>query len=728
MVNHKNTKRKRDIKTKLMAAICMLMVSVIMMVSTTYAWFTLSTAPEVTGINTAVGANGNLEMALMPADAIAQAANNFGITSEAGDSTKAANLKNITWGNLVDVSENTFYGMNNITLYPAALNVVEDGSANGALAEAMLKTPAYGADGRVSELKADTVTSLYDTNTENFPQKEGLGVRAVGNASGMTDRQLAYRNARSAANTAMAMAKTLSSQSLNTNGASLANIAMNHATSPDNKHTQEEVQSLLNIVYDLTGTTGENAKTGVLQYIENAYLNYIVALGASQASVAVMDDDTFATFKTAITGAADVYAAVDLCANYGVTLPATITGPVDQLEATKATVLSAKTELEELKAGGSDAIEWADLSPALNELANINTMQVNGIPVPEVKENIQTLINSVMSGEGINVVIATGGGVYADVADHCGNFNASIALEKVAYGGLEVGPVTARMATATTVSPVYLNTLGVAVEAAGAPTGAGGQTMPISDFYGYIIDLAFRTNAAESNLLLQTEAADRIYNNNGADATTMGAGSTMTFVSTTTDFSADQMKELMGAIRVVFFDPMQGNKVLGYAKLDMANATVTGGNTVTASLYLYTTVAASTTYEAATAEQITAGKAGSIKLYTETETEGTKTYTEVTDLTTIVDDGDYFVQNATAATERFLTGTDAKITALTQNTATAVSALVYLDGENVGNDDVAATAATSMNGTMNLQFASSANLVPMEYTPLIVAGTTTEGN
>ena len=62
-MNTKQRKRQRDIKTKLMAAICMLLVSSIMMVSTTYAWFTLSTAPEVTGITTAVGANGNLEMA-----------------------------------------------------------------------------------------------------------------------------------------------------------------------------------------------------------------------------------------------------------------------------------------------------------------------------------------------------------------------------------------------------------------------------------------------------------------------------------------------------------------------------------------------------------------------------------------------------------------------------------------------------------------------------------------
>ncbi len=59
--------------------------------------------------------------------------------------------------------------------------------------------------------------------------------------------------------------------------------------------------------------------------------------------------------------------------------------------------------------------------------------------------------------------------------------------------------------------------------------------------------------------------------------------------------------------------------------------------------------------------------------------------------------------------------TDAIITALTQNTQMNVTALVYLDGDVVDNADVA-IAGNSMSGTMNLQFASSANLDPMDYT------------
>ena len=55
---------------------------------------------------------------------------------------------------------------------------------------------------------------------------------------------------------------------------------------------------------------------------------------------------------------------------------------------------------------------------------------------------------------------------------------------------------------------------------------------------------------------------------------------------------------------------------------------------------------------------------------------------------------------------------------LGQNTVQLLSVMVYLDGERMTNADVAADAAKSMVGTMNLQFSSSANLVPMEYSDL----------
>ena len=141
----KKDRRKVDIKSKLVAAIAMLMVSCIMVVSSTYAWFTLSTAPEVTGISTAIGANGNLEMSLLPGfngentyESVADALKAIG--NATGNQTTVQ--KNTTWGNLVDLSDDS-YGLNQISLYPSKLGLSE-----GKLADYYLGTPQYGADGR----------------------------------------------------------------------------------------------------------------------------------------------------------------------------------------------------------------------------------------------------------------------------------------------------------------------------------------------------------------------------------------------------------------------------------------------------------------------------------------------------------------------------------------------------------------------------------------------------
>ena len=57
------------------------------------------------------------------------------------------------------------------------------------------------------------------------------------------------------------------------------------------------------------------------------------------------------------------------------------------------------------------------------------------------------------------------------------------------------------------------------------------------------------------------------------------------------------------------------------------------------------------------------------------------------------------------------------ITDLQQNAATRISVMVYLDGASVDNSMVSVDAQ-SMTGSLNLQFSSSASLVPMDYTPL----------
>ena len=179
------------IKGKLISAVCMLLVAVIMVVSSTYAWFTLSTAPEVTGISTAIGANGALEIRL----------------DGTVDGTRAdgTTILNTTFGNLVDLS-GAMYGLSGIKLLPSTALI-----ANNAFTSAgYLAFPKYGADGRPqydagNKVTGTAITGIY--KNDGFYAGDETGVRGVGSASGMSPRQLAYRNANDAVNTAIRNAK-----------------------------------------------------------------------------------------------------------------------------------------------------------------------------------------------------------------------------------------------------------------------------------------------------------------------------------------------------------------------------------------------------------------------------------------------------------------------------------------------------------------------------------------
>jgi hypothetical protein len=391
--------------------------------------------------------------------------------------------------------------------------------------------------------------------------------------------------------------------------------------------------------------------------------------------------------------------------------------------------------METTLAGDPDAVfEWAYIRAAMSPLADPDAMLINGFKANEVKENLGELVSSVTSQGGLKVIMKSGAGVYADIADQCGDYNASINIEKVVYNGIVLENMAARMETESNLPIPYLDAVGTAVAAAGAPQGTGSAVLPITDMYGYVIDMAFRTNAADSKLLLQVEGADRIYTGNSNEET-LGSGSTMTFAATTTDFTNEQVKGLMRAIRIVFFDPTNSNQVLATAKLDVDNATL-GTDGITAKMYLYTIAGGETTYRLALESETATHKQniafvesaeglymadetaeGGYRLITEADTDVTTKYArEITYIPATVDEGAAYVAETAAAAET--KSEDNVIMSLTQNQATALSALVYMDGENVGNDDVAATAGQSMTGKMNLQFASSANLVPMDYSAI----------
>ena len=777
-MNKKMSKRQKDIKSKLMAAICMLLVSSIMMVSSTYAWFTLSTAPEVTGIQTAVGANGNLEMALLPADAIAngQAKDaDYGITSDVGDSlendAKTVQQSNVTWGNLVKLDSG--YGLDKITLYPAELNV-----ANGVIdSEFILKTPTYGADGRISALNGNTSTGIYE-NGSFLPDEAAAaryGVRAVGTSSGLTEREQSFRSARSAMMTAASAARTAVANSLITRGKSLANIVIKYADVGANAtFTNDELTSIDDMIADLEAAMAQ---------IDIAYKNAIMALMASggtntftntlkdgEVKIAQMAFDSTSSLDAFIAKLKDpngdssnsnADAINTMLSTAGFVNGAN--GFIDQYKATAAAVAEAKSEYQTAIAT-KETHTWNEVVAILTNIANPDAMLVNGTPKNELDK--QTLIDSVLAGDGIVITIAPGGGAYADIADHCGNYSPKVPIGGLSVRGMTLpASMTATMETKTTknyTQGIY-NVLTV-------PSKDSAEAMPINDFYGYVIDLGFRTNAANSNLLLQVGATDRIYTDN-ANEDTMGHGSNMVFTSVSPDFSNDSIKNLMGSIKLVFFKT-DSREVIANAYLDADNATVTADG-VKADIHIEN--ASTTPHFAVQTGSATNDDGTTTPTYTYYY--GTQEKAADNTVTTIYKDADgnnlfktvttpaadenseetvaYYAwieeekddagqvltheawdANATtdqdtidswngSKVEWSRTSSGETIMALTQNQAVAVSVLVYLDGNSVKNADVAYNADTSMTGTLNLQFASSASLTAMKYSDLYTPGATT---
>lgn len=662
--------QKKDIKKKMMAATSMLLVACIMLISASYAWFTLSTAPEITGITTTVGANGNLEIALADlstwADPDGTVQSGVGTSSAKVDET----VSNLTWGNLVDLSDSTFYGLSQMALMPARLNITGSNGLFTVSSTAPLMTPVYGADGRVSDLATNTMSSIFDKDSGKFPYVEGArGVRAIGSASAMSDRQNAYRNATTTLGSEMAAAKAEARNTIYNYGNELAELIIKKVVDDAATYSKEELAFLDQMIAGL-----RKAQTEIYQALEGA----IIGMAASNTSAAI---DTEVTALVTLFNGSDYTAdgstgytvttggAIVVSNNTVATLPAGYADYYTELAAITTKLDAAVTAKDNLSESEN---AWSAVSGVLTNIVNPDKVKINGSTADELKADMGKLLTAVQAG--LEIQMPDDSGVYSDIAKYTGNYSAGIVMEDIQVEEMGiVNKLEANMTTTVSGTSV-LDQATAAIATAGYPenNNAADADTVLTDKFGYALDFYLRTNAANSNLLLQIDEAQRVYSDSKVEQT-QGGGSNMTF--TTADvgtFSVNTMKKLMGAIRVVFLDGE--GEVLKFAKLDMTEANLETTNTsVTADLKLVESFAVEN-------GKVTLGNL----IENTTNADGTVTNKQI-------------------------------ITALPQNEALKLTAMVYLDGDAVTNAMVA-NALTSMTGSMNLQFASSATLVPMSDT------------
>ena len=548
MENKKTTElmsRKSTLKSKLMAAVSMLLVSAIMVSVTTYAWFILSTAPEVKGMSTTVGSNGALEMALLDyakGDTETLDAILGKVTTNVGDSSAAANQKvedsNRTWGNLVDLS-GRYYGLSDgkMVLYPSALNLNGSDKNKIGSMDAMLKYAAYGTDGRVAELKGDTFATKYDSATNIFQGYNGYGVRAIGTgtkadpvASGFAGAKTNYANA-------VAAVKSNALASLNSYGKDLANMAVKHGMDDNASYTEADVTIIMNAKDGLVAAAGQ-----IEVAIKQAYNAYYFSQNKTSAP-----DLEIVTIKAAVASIPALSAVKDLIGKY------------------EALVNTLNAITKPTASNGNGTYSWSDIQPAIDKLIESSSLQINGKSMTEVKTAANYVKDNMSdtSSEHYQFIqkllvapkVDIKGGAYCDVANFVGEY----ASDGFA---LAVGPFTASNATLNVkqsdTADAYFTAVTVAVNGLSAPAGAGSAENILSTAYGYTVDLAFRTSAGNgAKLMLAKPDTERV---KGA-TDLQGGGATFTVTGGT------DVAKLAKALRVVFINTAD-NTILGVAGMD----------------------------------------------------------------------------------------------------------------------------------------------------------------
>ncbi len=629
--------KPQTLKKRLMAALAMLLIATVMMSTTTFAWFVLSTAPEVTGIETQVGANGSLEIVLLNTETRADMSS---IRAGLGGGSLQENqiTANNVWGNLVDLGY-TEYGLGELTLLPARLDATANGDSYTVDLNKLLAVPNYGYDGRIIELTRDTASAIYQETDFLYSGAQDYGVRAIGTSDALSPQGSALSSAKTNISTWTKSAKTGAQAALSNNIEGLFEIILVHGTasaSNPEKYTDIHKATLVAMLTDLEA---------VLTYLDNSLRQGLVAYVASE----IGEEDLFVAARDRILDTtiplSDLLSEAD-----GV--PGEFSEWVDKLDGMQNSRKLAVAACADLT---DNDYTWDEIKGVLANIMNMDQLLINGKTIAQLD------VNSLLTAALIEMTLQPGSGLFADIADFTDNY-----ILSTTYMNKDV-----EMATASAVKPAYLVALSAAVNTlTPADGGENASALPLTATYGYAIDLAFRCNAAEPDLVLQTKGVQRVYSGSedgegvvSDSASTQGGGSYMEFSSKDDNFTLEQRLALMDAIRVGFIDD-QG-AILGIAKLNVTSREVVEEGVVKAPLYLY-----DYTFEA---DELTGGLVLTMG-------------------------------------ERKLT--DNLITKLEQNVAKAVTAVVWLDGDIVDNTMVSATEATSLDGVLNLQFATSAELVP----------------
>ena len=714
-------------KERVIAAVSLLAVALTTMVSTTYAWLVLSRNPEVRGLQTTIAANGNLEIALATGAIITVPAN-----SRVGDANLDLVQKNITWGNLVNLGDPA-YGLENIVLRPASLNT-------NSLLESPLYAAKYGDDGRVEVLDSDFAYAYWDQDTFTAdPEKFHYGVRAIssvtyGQAPGQNLALAeAVKTAGNAINTAISNLQTLATDD-----------AMQELVGLMGSYIQAQIDEKLGSSEPIVSISVDqmDAIFHLVTLLKGCMEDASDALAAIYNMEMLRRTDQAYVAENKFTG---TYLLTETQANIQNKLKAKNT--VDEL-VVQPSMLSylwqLRTDYNQLLAdmavletyvGRNDVVyrningtTYPAIETYVNHLVDTNTTTVNGTAIGKLSmSNISSL-----TGSGTKPIV-----IHKGILQRLDKFTGAQVKTKSLSVSIKVLGMTSTATGQATTSAEAPFVLGTEYEnALSGDTSYKGSTPIAADTFGLAMDFWVRTNAADSQLTLQ---GSPVYETKQEVVTANIGGTIYSLYTVTADVNGEKVSktayEKSGTYYHYDRETNTAGEAIGTAadfvsvEALMEDVTVivgyTGVNRVwdeESNIYLTdnsTTMGSGSCY--VFYPQSPEDQAKSLQLLQHLklafiDQDGALLGEAIMDTANAYEEpGKVTVPVVCAITNSSTTDIDGNpvyyITDLEANTPTFITALLYLDGKDLTNDQV--LAAGDIQGHLNLQFGTTADLTAL---------------
>lgn len=747
------------LKERVAAVALLLVMSMAMMTSATFAWLTISRNPELAGANTTIAANGNLEIALATGNGEDEPGE-----SKVGDSSAAEGQSvvdaNITWGNLINLSDPS-YGLDNLVLRPAQLN-------NSSLLENPLFGATYTVEGRIEKMNSNF------SYTQWVPP-QGMVEGYFGLSTGMGVRAISSTKVEAVG--VWAQINELKEKAENANQQAINDYI--ELTKEDDY--MESLAYIMGVFMTDRLNVGQGDDTLTNPTIQKDHLGNLIKMYEAFGKVFDKEADALAkmlNLQLFLIHGGNHSAYTDYSVE--TLMDPTVTAKTLEQQGLKISnfetfkkdynlIKSDYTVLQEINASGE--VMWQgkqnlaqnrSMKDVIGALVNLNTCTLDGTPISSIgASNAIGYLN-----KSCNAVITNGvlynfehrTGAHMDVGKQY-NSGKGLKLEATVKRdiiGKRGGTIYALITTSAPKQSLFAADLAESLNMSGAEFEG---TITAEDTYGMAIDFWVRSNATDSYLVLEGNVLTKTEDipimgldesGNQVELYTLtrevevptgetdpetgedtGKTETMTQIydvykivsgsgteQTTTWHRADNHaalteQDLEGAEIIGRVE--QKTTVLGYEGVNRAwsdDAMISADATTQGSGSCYV-------YYADTPED----QAKSLKLLEAfnvsfVDSKGNLLATAVMDTQMhYAENGRVIVPLKLLETESVNLGADASgvfhyaITALEKNTPKLITAIVYLDGTKLTNDEV--MAATDIQGRLNIQFGSNQSLEPI---------------